>query len=165
MSKAFTSEETPDEAVIAGRPVQRAARGAERPITPEGYRALEEALRTLAAARLAAKALPEAEREGRLRELEHRRALVAATLESVKVVLPPATDDGRVHFGSTVRVAWEDGRVQVLRLVGPDEADARAGRISVDSPLARSLVGHAPGEDVEVERPRGTEVAHLERVE
>ena len=39
MSKAFTSEETPDTTVM-GRAVQSAARGAERPITPEGYRAL-----------------------------------------------------------------------------------------------------------------------------
>ena len=39
MSKAFTSEETPDEPVL-GRPVHRAARGQERPMTPEGYKAL-----------------------------------------------------------------------------------------------------------------------------
>ena len=44
---------------------------------------------------------------------------------------------------------------QVYRIVGPDEADVRAGRLSVESPLARALLGKEVGESVVVERPRG----------
>lgn len=147
MSKAFTSEETPDEPVL-GRQVQRVPRGQERPMTPAGYKAL-------VAEQLAL--------QGGKTDLEkHRLALVTATLESVRVVEPPPPD-GTVRFGSTVHLEWDDGRAQVLRLVGPDEAAGTS--ISVESPLARTLLEHHEGEEVEVERPRGTAVARLVRVE
>lgn len=147
MSKAFTSEETPDEPVL-GRPVHRAAPGQERPMTPEGYQAL----------------LAERARwvGGRTDQEKHRLALVNATLESVRVVTPPPRD-GTVRFGSTVTLAWDDGRTQVVRLVGPDEAQGQ--HISVESPLARTLLEQKEGDEVEVTRPRGVAVARLVRVE
>lgn len=147
MSKAFTSEETPDEPVL-GRPVQRAARGQERPMTPEGYKALVEE-----SERLKSRKTTDAEK--------HRLALVLATLESVRVVTPPEPD-GTVRFGSTVTLEWDDGRTQVVRLVGPDEADGK--NVSVESPLARTLLEHHEGDEVEVERPRGVAVAVIQRV-
>lgn len=147
MSKAFTSEETED-APVLGRPVQRAARGQERPMTPEGYRALV------------------AERErlltGKTDELKHRLAVVSAILESVRVVTPPPRD-GAVRFGSTVTLAWDDGREQVVRLVGVDEAEGK--NISVESPLARTLLEQKEGDEVEVTRPRGVATARLVRVD
>lgn len=160
MSKAFTSEETPDTTVV-GRVVQPAARGAERPITPEGYRALVDELRRLTDEdRPRARAEPDAMvREPRLAEIEHRIAVVQATIASVRVVEPPAGGEDTVRFGSTVTLEWENGRRQMLRLVGPDEADVKVGRISIESPLARSLLGRAAGEEVEIERPRGVETA------
>lgn len=147
MSKAFTSEETED-APVLGRPVQRAARGQERPMTPEGYRALV------------------AERErllgGKTDELKHRLAVVSAILESVRLVTPPPRD-GTVRFGSTVTLQWDDGREQVVRLVGVDEAEGI--NISVESPLARTLLEQKEGDEVEVTRPRGVATARLVRVE
>ncbi|MDP3154612.1 MAG: GreA/GreB family elongation factor [Archangium sp.] len=147
MSKAFTSEETPDEPVL-GRPVQRAAPGQERPMTPEGYQALlAERDRLLGA---------------QSDELKHKLALVKATLESVRVVTPPPPD-GTVRFGSTVTLAWDDGRSQVVRLVGVDEAGGQ--NISVEAPLARTLLEQKEGDEVEVVRPRGVASARLVRVE
>ncbi|MDP2269944.1 MAG: GreA/GreB family elongation factor [Archangium sp.] len=147
MSKAFTSEETPDEPVL-GRPVQRAAPGQERPMTPEGYQALlAERDRLLGA---------------QSDELKHKLALVKATLESVRVVTPPPPD-GTVRFGSTVTLAWDDGRAQVVRLVGVDEAGGQ--NISVEAPLARTLLEQKEGDEVEVVRPRGVASARLVRVE
>ncbi len=154
MSKAFTSEETPDEAVL-GRTVSRAARGAERPMTPEGYQALLAEVERLRVAKVAAEAL---ERAG----LEHRLALLTATVESVRVVEPPPPD-GTVRFGATVTLRWDDGRAQVLRLVGPDEADG-AGKVSVESPLARALLEHREGDEVELVLPRGEVSARITRV-
>lgn len=147
MSKAFTSEETPDEPVL-GRPVQRAAPGQERPMTPEGYQAL----------------LAERDRllHGKTDALKHKLALVNATLESVRVVSPPPPD-GTVRFGSTVALEWDDGRTQVVRLVGADEAGGQ--NISVESPLARTLLEQKEGDEVEVTRPRGVASARLMRVE
>lgn len=152
MSKAFTSEETPDEAVL-GRNVTRVARGAERPMTPGGYKALLAEKNQLLDARVGTK------NEARA-QLDHRLALVTATLESVRVVEAPPVD-GTVRFGSTVTLNWEDGRVQVVHLVGPDEADGREGRVSIESPLARTLLEQKEGDEVEVARPRGTAIATL----
>jgi len=153
VSKAFTSEETP-EAPVLGRPVSRAARGEERPMTPAGYRALVTEQQRLTAERAEA---TEAEQKA---QLDHRLALVGATLESVRVVDPPPPD-GTVRFGSEVTLEWDDGRTQHVHLVGPDEADSKQGRISVESPLARSLLELREGDEVEVERPRGVATAKL----
>lgn len=160
MSKAFTSEETPDEPVL-GRPVQRVARGRERPMTPEGHRALVAEQQRLVEVELpAARAAGDEVARGRL---EHRLALVAATLESVRVVTPPPPD-GVVRFGSAVTLEWDDGRTQELRLVGPDEVDGDAGRVSVESPLGRALLEQHEGDEVEVQRPRGVAFATVRRV-
>ena len=148
MSKAFTSEETPDEAVL-GRNVSRAARGAERPMTPEGYKALLADLEALRGTKL--------DDAGK-----HKLALLSATLESVRVVEPPPVD-GTVRFGSTVTLEWEDGRVQTLRLVGPDEANG-GEKVSVESPLARVLLEQREGDEVEFHRPRGATSATIVRV-
>lgn len=116
-------------------------------MTPEGYQALLSEQRSLKGARTD--------------ELKHRRAVVNATLESVRVVTPPAPD-GTVRFGSRVTLEWDDGRRQEVRLVGPDEA---AGNdISVESPLARTLLEQKEGDELEVTRPRGTATARLIRV-
>lgn len=164
MSKAFTSEETAD-ASIAGRVPQRAAPGHERPITPAGQARLRERLKELLEVeRPAAAQLPPMERETRLAELDHRIALVDATLASVRVVEAPASHD-TVGFGSHVTLAWDDGRTQSLQIVGPDETDARAGRISVDAPLARALLGLSVGDAAEVRLPRGDASAEILSIE
>lgn len=155
MSKAFTSEETPDEAVL-GRNVQRAARGAERPMTAEGYRALFTEQTKLREERAATS---DAQQRA---AIDHKLTLLQATIESVRVVdTPPA--DGTVRFGSLVTLAWDDGRTQELRLVGPDEANG-AGKLSVESPLARVLLEQRQGDDVELVRPRGVASATILKV-
>jgi transcription elongation GreA/GreB family factor len=150
MSKAFTSEE-PVEAPVLGRPVARAARGTERPMTPQGYRALVALQQRLLGLRGQSQD-PEAKAQ-----LDHRLALLSATLESVRVVEPPPCD-GVIRFGSTVTLKWDDGRTQVVRLVGPDEVDGKGIELSVESPLARTLLEQRQGDDIEFERPRGVAV-------
>jgi transcription elongation factor GreA len=72
------------------------------------------------------------------------------------VVVEASGDVSVVSFGSTVRVTdIEGGREQTFTLVGPTEADLKAGRLSAESPVARALMGAAPGDVVEVESPRG----------
>ena len=100
-------------------------------------------------------------REPRLAEIEHRIAVLKATIASVRAVDAPAGGEGTVRFGSAVTLEWENGRRQVLRLVGPDEADVKEGRISIESPLARSLLGRVAGDEVEIERPCGVETAKV----
>ncbi len=72
------------------------------------------------------------------------------------VVVEASDDSDVVAFGSTVRVTdVEGGREQTFTLVGPTEADLKAGKLSSESPVARALMGAAPGDVVEVESPRG----------
>jgi transcription elongation factor GreA len=72
------------------------------------------------------------------------------------VVVEASADSDVVSFGSTVRVTdVEGGREQTFTLVGPTEADLKAGKLSSESPVARALMGAAPGAVVEVESPRG----------
>jgi transcription elongation GreA/GreB family factor len=157
VSKAFTDEEALT-ASVPGRLVQRAARGDERPVTARGYRELSEQAEALKRALVASPRPDDAARA----QLEHRLALLHATLESVRVV-EPLGEPGVVRFGSSVELRWGDGRAQALELVGPDETDGK-GRISVDSPLGRALLGQREGAEVEIERPRGVASATIAKV-
>lgn len=156
MSKAFTSEETPDTAVL-GRPA-RPPSAIKRPITPEGHAALVEELRRLTEVeRPALRAREDADAVGARAALEHRVGFVLTTLDGVEVVTPPRPD-GAARFGSVVRVEDESGGTRTLRIVGPDEADAAEGRVSTESPLARALLGRRAGDEVELRTPRGVVV-------
>jgi transcription elongation factor GreA len=89
--------------------------------------------------------------EGRIKEIEHK-------LASADVIDPARLpNNGKVVFGASVELEDQaDGARVVYQVVGEDEADIRAGRISVTSPIARALVGKSEGEVVEVAAPGGT---------
>ena len=73
----------------------------------------------------------------------------------------PAEAPGQVQFGRTVHIERDDGRKQSFRIVGEDEADPAAGKISYVSPLAQALLGKSEGDVVQA---AGSEVEIL-RVE
>jgi transcription elongation factor GreA len=88
--------------------------------------------------------------EGRIKEIEWRLAHAE--------VIDPATlaDSGKVVFGATVDLAPVAGGADVsYQIVGDDEADIRRGLISINSPIARALIGKKPGDEVEVAAPGG----------
>jgi transcription elongation factor GreA len=88
--------------------------------------------------------------EGRIQELEGK----LGNAEIIDVTQMPNT--GKVIFGSTVDLEEEDSGAKVAyQIVGEDEADIKAGRISVGSPIARALVGKGEGDLVEVATPGG----------
>lgn len=154
MSKAFTSEETPElEPVV--RPPPRVAPGEVRYVTPEGREALRAELGRLAADRAAAARLPDAERGARLADVERRVALVEATVAALTVLGPDAAPEGKVAFATWVTVEDGEGRRTTWRIVGPDESAPRRGLLGVDSPVARALLGREAGDEVEVQRPGG----------
>jgi transcription elongation factor GreB len=147
MSKAFTSEETP-EAELVVRPPPRLAPGEVRYVTPEGQAALRAAL-ARAQADLAAAG------EARRAELERRVGFLQGTLAALTVLAPAAAPEGRAAFGTWVTVEDEEGARATWRIVGPDEADARRRWVSVDAPLARALLGKRAGDAATVARPAG----------
>src|SRR5919201_814149 len=91
----------------------------------------------------------------KLRELDRRLRFLSERMDELTVVDPKPHPSGRAYFGAWVRLEDEDGAERVYRLVGPDEADAPRGLLSVDAPLGRALLGKAEGDAVRVERPAG----------
>src|ERR1700730_9290410 len=68
-----------------------------------------------------------------------------STRRATSNLTQPSRDRTHVHFGSTVVVRREDGRMQTYRIVGEDEADPSRGTVSHVSPLARAVLGKAVG--------------------
>ena len=92
----------------------------------------------------------------RLREIDRRINFLARRMKEAKVTDPAAQPDrSRIWFGATVTLADEDDKERVVTLVGEDEADASAGRISFNSPLARAVRGAAVGDVRRVILPAG----------
>lgn len=85
--------------------------------------------------------------EGRINELEAR-------LSHAEIIDPPTNGD-RVTFGSTVRLQDEDGKEVRYWIVGSDEAEPAKGKISIMSPLARTLIGREVGDTVVAQVPGG----------
>jgi transcription elongation factor GreA len=89
--------------------------------------------------------------EGRINEIE-------AKLGSAEIIDPTKlTNNGRVVFGAVVELDDQDDAKHrvVYQIVGEDEADIRAGRVSITSPIARALVGKSEGDVVDVTAPGG----------
>lgn len=92
----------------------------------------------------------------KLREIDRELGHLARRMKAAKVVDPgQQADRDRVWFGATVLLADENDGRRRLTLVGEDEADASAGRISWRSPLARALKGATIGDLRRVELPSG----------
>ncbi|HUW37483.1 MAG TPA: transcription elongation factor GreA [Rhodocyclaceae bacterium] len=88
--------------------------------------------------------------EGRIKEVEGK-------LGNAQIIDPKLLDaDGRVVFGATVELEdIEGGKTVSYQIVGDDEADIKAGKVSVNSPVARALIGKFEGDVVEVHTPGG----------
>lgn len=90
----------------------------------------------------------------RLREIDRRLGWLDKTLDALEVVAPPARAEV-VVFLSWVRIEDAAGRMQLLRIVGQDETDAKLGHISWRSPVGRALLKRRVDDQVVVETPGG----------
>ena len=77
----------------------------------------------------------------RLREIDSRVRFLSKRIDAVEVVEELPDDQNRIFFGAWVTVEDEDGKQQTYRIVGPDEFDLSQRKLSMDSPLARALLG------------------------
>lgn len=92
----------------------------------------------------------------RLREIDRRLGWLAKRMKAAKVVDPARqADKSRVWFGATVEIADEDDARRILTLVGDDEAEAGAGKVGWNAPIARALRGAAVGDLRRVALPAG----------
>jgi transcription elongation factor GreB len=77
----------------------------------------------------------------RLREIDHRVHFLNKRLEELEVVRETPDRDDRVYFGAWVALEGEDGETLEFRIVGPDEFDPAQRFISMESPMARAVLG------------------------
>lgn len=138
-------------------------------ITPAGYQALhQEAEQLWKRRRKVVKALSAAAAEGdrsenaeyiyrkkQLREMDRRIRYLQKRIPELKVVERPPGDPERIFFGASVTLEDEKGGELTYRIVGADEFDPKRNWISVDSPMARALLGRLLDEELVVRTPGG----------
>ncbi|UFS71494.1 GreA/GreB family elongation factor [Geomonas sp. RF6] len=90
----------------------------------------------------------------RLREIDRELKHLGDRLKVVKVVYPPLNPT-TVTFGCWVTYEDEEGEERCYQLVGPDEFDVNQGKISVDSPVGKALLGKKVDDEVVIRRPAG----------
>lgn len=172
MSKAFTKEDPELEELAAGADEDEEEERPRGPryVTPEGFQALRRELERLwkvERPKITEEVMWAAAQGDRsenaeylygkrkLREIDRRIRFLTRRLDTLTVVEPSPEQHGSVRFGAWVTVEDEEGEEQTWRIVGPDEVDPRARKISVEAPLARALLGKKVGDEVVVSRPRG----------
>jgi transcription elongation factor GreB len=171
MNKAFTKEtddDNEDDLDDAPRP-----KGTLH-ITPEGFRALSTELKRLWSVdrpkiteevSVAAAQGDRSENaeyiygKKKLREIDRRIRFLTKRLDTVTVVSQNSEQSGKIFFGAWFTIEDEEGKAMTYRIVGTDEIDLAARKISVASPVAQALLGKAIGDTAVVQRPKGaTEV-------
>jgi transcription elongation factor GreB len=149
-------------------------------ITPEGEQALRNELKELWLLRRqdVVPALSAAAAEGdrsenaeyiyrkkQLGQIDRRIRYLSRRLDEVEVVHHRPRAQDKVFFGATVRLREKQGPELTYRIVGADETDARKGFISVDSPMARALLGRNIDDSVKVDLPEGTQHFRIQGIE
>jgi transcription elongation factor GreA len=141
-------------------------------MTPRGYKLLQDELKRLTSVERPkiVKEIEEARAHGDISEnaefhaakehqaqVEARIRMVNDRLGRAQVIEPAGQDGDRVRFGAIVEIEdLDSGERETWQIVGEDEADAKEGRISVTSPIARALLGKEPDATVRIVVPRGT---------
>lgn len=96
----------------------------------------------------------------RLREIDRRVRFLSKRLDELKIVDPSPQQEGKVFFGAWVRLENDAGAEKVYRIVGADEFDPAKNWISINSPVARALIGKTLDDEIEVNTPSG-QVSYL----
>lgn len=149
MNKAFTKETDDSDSPPLKTRFAPLPLGIRNLITVQGSETLKEEL--AARRERLEQCLDEAEKK----TLKHEVEELSQRLETHLITATESPETGRVGFGSTVRLRDEQGGERLYALVGLDEADASAGRVSWTSPLARAIWQHSTGDIVTVRAPGG----------
>jgi transcription elongation factor GreB len=94
----------------------------------------------------------------RLREIDGRVRYLTKRLEAVTVVDQPPSNLHKVYFGATVTIENEDGDEQLFTIVGPDEFDLSLHKLSMDSPMAKAMLGKQIDDEFTVATPSGDQL-------
>ncbi|MBA3009933.1 MAG: transcription elongation factor GreB [Proteobacteria bacterium] len=148
-------------------------------ITPEGARKLTEALqylwkveRPLVTARVAEAAAQGDRSENaeyiygkkRLRQIDSKIRFLTKRIDGITVVNRIPDDQNIVYFGAFVTLEDEEGEEVEYRIVGPDEFNVVDGKLSMDSPLGKGMLGKRVGDEIKISTPKGGRVFHILKI-
>ncbi len=147
------------------------------PMTPEGYQRLQEELKHLIRVERpkVVQDIAEARDHGDLSEnaeydaakerqgfVEGRIAEINGKMARAQVIDASEIDTDKVVFGATVTVYDDESESEsTYRIVGEDEADIKQGLISINSPVAKALIGHRVDDEVQIKVPSGTRIYEI----
>jgi transcription elongation factor GreB len=100
----------------------------------------------------------------RLRQIDSRIRFLGKRIERFEVINPPDVKSDRILFGATVTVADEDEVEKTYQIVGLDETDPQAGKVSWVSPIARALMNNRVGDVVSLKTPVGEKDLEIVRI-
>ena len=149
------------------------------PMLAEGYEKLTADLKALREERpKIVDAIEEARAHGDLSEnaeyhaAKERQGQVEAYISDLEdktsraqIIDPKSLSGDRVVFGATVTILDEDDKPLKYQIVGQAESDAKIGRVSYESPLARALIGKSVGDEVEVTVPSGEKFYVIKKIQ
>ena len=101
----------------------------------------------------------------RLREIDSRVRYLTKRLDEVTIVDRKPNDNNKVYFGAWVTIEDDNGQSSRYQIVGADEIDPASARISVDSPVARALMGKHLDDEITVHTPSGEVCYAIVRIE
>ncbi len=149
-------------------------------ITPEGYKKLLEEMEDLQKRQRPEiiKEIEEARAKGDLSEnaeyhaakekhalIENRISELSEKINNAQIVDPNTVPKDRVNFGCTVVLYDIDNDEEIkYMIVGEDESDPSKGKISINSPIAKALLGKEEGDEIEVQVPAGTRRFEIEEI-
>ena len=100
----------------------------------------------------------------RLREIDRRVRFLTKRLKVLQIVDYNSKQEGKVFFGAWVELENEDGEIKQYRIVGCDEFAPAKNWISIDSPVARALIGKTLDDEVRVETPSGFITLYVNKI-
>jgi transcription elongation factor GreA len=149
------------------------------PITPEGLEAVRKELHELTTVKRpnivgkikAARELGDLSENFEYHAAKNEQGMMEARINELEaiiknhVLIEAKVPTGVVGMGSTVRFAEDGEDEETYRIVGPTEADPKAGRVSNESALGKAMIGHRVGETVQVRTPNGSYNVRITSIE
>jgi transcription elongation factor GreB len=101
----------------------------------------------------------------RLREIDSRVRFLTKRLEALTIVDRLPDDKNKVFFGAWVTLEDHEGNEKTYRIVGPDEFDLNQQKLSMDSPLAKAMLGKRLDDEIVLKKPDSEEIFYIVKIE
>lgn len=99
-----------------------------------------------------------------MRSIDRRLRFLMKRLEELEIVHYAPSQAGKVYFGAYVELENDNEEQATYRVVGPDEIDVENNHITIDSPMARALIGKEVDDEVVVKTPSGDKIWYINKI-